>query len=445
MTNSAQHRSWTRNLSSWAALAALPIAIVFVLMATTQSAQAQTFKVLHTFTGGLDGATPRAGLTIDHAGNLYGTTAFGGTGACDNVGSPSGCGTVFRMVRTGSAWRFIPLYSFAGSSYNDGASPYGRVIFGPNGSLYGTTELGGVQEHCGSVYTFGCGTVFNLRPTPNPPPTPFTPWLETILYAFQSLADGAVPGGDLAFDQAGNLYGATASGGASGSLLGGTVFELTPSYGIWTKTTLYSFQQAEPAGGATVDQQGNIYGTTLIGGQYTDGSVYQLAPSASGWTLNTLHAFSGADGYALLAGVILDSAGNLYGATLNGQPSGAAIVLQLTPSNGGWAYNPLHAFPASFGGGPAANLFIDSAGNLYGTTRGAGFNSNLPNGSVFKLTPSNGSWIYTDLHDFTGGSDGSHPYSNVVMDAEGNLYGTTSEGGTGCSGLGCGVVWEITP
>ena len=424
------------------------LALVVMFAATViaaPAAQAQTFKVLHTFTGGIDGAAPYAGLTMDRAGNLYGTAAFGGTGACENFQSPSGCGTVFRLVHTGSAWRFIPLYSFGGSATNDGSYPYGRVIFGPDGSLYGTSLGGGVQGNCAATLLIGCGTVFDLKPTPNPPPTPFTPWLEYVLYRFQNLADGIEPRGELAFDQAGHLYGATAAGGASDSVLGGTVFELTSSNGSWTKTTLWSFQQAGPIGGVALDQRGYIYGTTDIGGQYTDGSVYQLTPSGSGWTLNTLYSFSGSDGYDVFAGVILDSTGKLYGATINGQPSGGAVVFQLTPSDGSWAYSALYTIPGLYGGGPAGDLVMDSAGNLYGTTRGAGFNSNLPNGSVFKLTPSNGGWIYTDLYNFTGGSDGSHPYSNVVIDAEGNLYGTTSQGGSGCNGLGCGVVWEITP
>src|SRR5271157_4672883 len=380
MTNSAQHRSWTLNLSSWPAAAALAMAIMFALTGVAPSAQAQTFKVLHTFTGGIDGAAPYAGLTMDRAGNLYGTAAFGGTGACENFQSPSGCGTVFRLVHTGSAWRFIPLYSFGGSATYDGSYPYGRVIFGSDGSLYGTSLGGGVQGNCASTLLIGCGTVFDL----------------------------------------------------------------TSSNGSWTKTTLWSFQQAGPIGGVALDQRGYIYGTTDIGGQYTDGSVYQLTPSGSGWTLNTLYSFSGSDGYDVFAGVILDSTGNLYGATINGQPSGGAVVFKLTPSDGNWAYSALYTIPGLYGGGPAGDLVMDAAGNLYGTTRGAGFNSNLPNGSVFKLTPSNGGWIYTDLYNFTGGSDGSHPYSNVVIDAEGNLYGTTSQGGSGCNGLGCGVVWEIT-
>jgi hypothetical protein len=153
-----------------------------------------------------------------------------------------------------------------------------------------------------------------------------------------------------------------------------------------------------------------------------------LVQSASGWTLNTLHSFGvGSDGLFPYGGVIFDNAGNFYGATVNGTPDGDAVVFEMTHSNGGWNYNVLYRFVQSYGGGPAAPLVMDAAGNLYGTTRGAA-RTNNPFGSVFNLTPSNGSWIYTDLYDFTGGSDGAFPYSNLVFDSQGNLYGTASEG-----------------
>jgi len=205
---------------------------------------------------------------------------------------------------------------------------------------------------------------------------------------------------------------------------------------------LYNFQNgrfgSSPRGGVSLDTAGNLYGTTFDGGNNGDGTVFQLLHSPSGWTINLVYTF-GATGFASYAGVILDSAGNLYGATVNG-PTGDAPVYQLSPSGNGWNYAALYDFPDCLGCGPAANLAMDSAGNLYGTTRGLGQTQD-PYGSVFKLTPSSQGWIYTDLHDFTGGSDGNSPYSSVVIDANGNLYGTASAGGT----YDYGTVWEITP
>src|SRR5271166_1623673 len=183
-----------------AATAALAIATVFALtVVLTQSAQPQTLKVLHSFTGGGDGASPGAGVTMDQAGNLFGTTASGGID--DN-------GTVFRLSKRGSGWVLNPLYLFLGGS--DGATPYARVVFGPDGSLYGTTYDGGGDGCSG----YGCGTVFNLKPPATACKTALCPWTETVLYRFTGGSDGGEPSyGDLVFDQAGNLYGTTYYGG----------------------------------------------------------------------------------------------------------------------------------------------------------------------------------------------------------------------------------------
>src|SRR5271166_4565294 len=163
MKNSAQHRSWTRN---WLAGLALATAIVFALVAVlAQSAQAQTFTAIHSFTGP-DGANPLAGLTIDRQGNLYGTTWAGGTANCY---FKFGCGTVFKMKHVGSGWIFTPLYSFSGG---DVLGPQDRVIFGPDGTAYGQ------GNGC------SCGNVFNLKPSPTRPATPFSPWVNTVLHQF---------------------------------------------------------------------------------------------------------------------------------------------------------------------------------------------------------------------------------------------------------------------
>jgi hypothetical protein len=187
-----------------------------------------------------------------------------------------------------------------------------------------------------------------------------------------------------------------------------------------------------------LDPAGNVYGTTNIGGTGQDGTAFQLVPSGSGWTLNILYDFQGS---VQEGGVIIGPGGNLYGGTADGSPN--PVVYELSPSNGSWIYNTLYTFSYRYCPcGVAANLVMDSTGNLYGTTAG---DSLRIYGSVFKLTPSNGGWTYTDLHDFTGGSDGAYPFSSVVVDANGKLYGTTSEGGSGPCNNGCGTVWEITP
>jgi uncharacterized repeat protein (TIGR03803 family) len=408
-------------------------------------AQAQAFTVLHSFTGGSDGKIPYAGLTMDRAGNLYGTTAYGGfTGNdCGQAGNVGGCGTIFRLTREGSGWAFNSLYQFQGFPSGDGAQPWGRVIIGPDGNLYGTTLYGGLTgPDCVGSFEVGCGTVFKLTPPATFCRNVLCSWNETRLYSFAGEPDGAGPEGEIAFDAAGNLYGATNSGGAYSPW--GTLFELTPAYGAWQETVLYNFMQrldgGGPRGGVAVDPAGNVYGTTWIGGAGDFGTIFQLASSGSGWTLNTLYSYGTGNGFGSYAGVIIDAAGNLYGATVNGDPNGDAYVYELSPSNGGWIYNTLYIFPQCYGCGPAANLVMDAAGNLYGTTRGLAETGN-PWGNVFKLTPSNGGWIYTDLHDFTGGSDGGVPYSSLVLDSNGNLYGTTTAGGQ----YGVGVVFEITP
>ena len=252
------------------ALAPVP-ALMLVLLTVTpnQIAQAQTYTVLHSFTNSTDGANPTAGVTIDRAGNLYGTTSHGGIGH----------GTVYKLQRRGSSWTLNPLYSFAGGA--DGASPTARVIFGPNNLLYGTTAYGGNQN---------AGTVFRLAPSPKACSRATCAWTETLLYVFSGAADGASPGyGDLVFDQAGNLYGTTYSGGESSE---GVAFELIPANGMWTENSIYAFSGSNgsgPLSGVVFDGAGNLYGTTYQGGRYGEGTIFQLAYSM-GWTESVLHS-----------------------------------------------------------------------------------------------------------------------------------------------------------
>ena len=400
------------------------LGLLFLLL-TAHSAQAQTYTVIHTFTGGGDGAYPVVGLTMDAAGNLYGTAGEGGS---------TGNGTVFKLKHSGSGWVLIPLYSFQGG--NDGSYPFGRVAIGKNGTLYGTTADAGGR---------GSGTVFHLTPSPTAPKTALVPWNETVLYRFTGGSDGAFAQDDLTFDQAGSIYGTAASGGYKGC---GVVYKLTSSGGGWTQTVLYSPICYEstgglPYGGVIFDSSGNLDGVLRLGGT-GEGAVYQLSPSGSGWTEQTLYTFTdGNDGDRPAGGLILDSSGNLYGTTLFGGSGGGGTVFELAPFNGGWTFNVLYGLSGQ-GWGSWAKLLMDAAGNLYGTTFGDGA---YGKGSVFKLTLSGGVWTYTSLHDFTDGSDGGHPYSSLVFDANGNLYGTASSGGQAAPmcGDGCGVVFEITP
>jgi len=403
---------------------ALTIALLSTLL-MTQSAHAQPqFEVIYNFTGGRDGANPGSALTMSARGVLYGTTDGGG----------DGYGGVFELKPSGSGWILNPLYSFTGGT--DGGMPFGALVIGPDGSLYGVTEFGG---------TSNVGVVYNLRPGPTVCKTALCGWNETVLYTFGGHSDGSYPEGRILFDRAGNMYGTTTDY-LTGS--NGTVWKLTPSGGGWSKTILYSFNGPLndgrlPDSGVISDSTGNLYGTTAAGGSTDNGAVFQLMPSGSGWTENLLYSFQGGnDGDIVFAGLIFDPAGNLYGASSNDGSIGGGAVFEMTPSEGGWAFKPpLYGLPGIRGyeGGPRDSLTMDSTGNLYGTRVG----NAAPNdyGSVFKLTFSGGSWTYTSLHDFTGGSGGGYPFGTVVLDSAGNIFGTASVGGTD----GKGVVFEITP
>ncbi len=415
-------QSLTLGLRAGVATGALALAMVLTLVASP-AAQAQTFNVIYTFGGGDDGAGPFAGLTMDKGGKLYGTTHSGDSG--------TNWGNVYQLQHKGSGWIFNPLGIFDGTLS-------ARVAFGPDGLLYSTSP----NNLTGYVY----GYVFSMRPQVSACLTALCPWNATVIYAFSGGADGGTPRyGDLIFDQAGNMYGTT-PGGGSGN---GVVYEMMHSGSAWTEQPLYAFSGtpdgAQSFAGVIFDKAGNLYGTTAQGGTTGNGTVYELSPAGNGWTEKVLYSFTGgSDGGSLLAGLIFDQAGNLYGATDNGGSGGGGTVFELTPSGGGWTYNLLYSFSGGAQCGPRATLVMDGAGNLYGTTYCDGANQL---GSVFKLTPSGPPWTYTSLHDFTGGSDGAKPISNVIFDAAGNLYGTDSVAGnqTNCGTLGCGVVWQIVP
>lgn len=423
---------------------------VFVIVVLALSAQAQTFQVIHSFTGGPDGSHPQAGLTQDKAGNLYATTTEGAYHGGDCV--TSGCGAVIKLSQQRSVWMSSPLYAFQGG--DGGWLPDAGVIAGSQGTLYGTTSAGGAGNG-----GFGYGVVYGLQPASHDCAEGVCPWTENVLYQFAAGSDGWQPTlGNLVFDRAGNIYGTTEDGGSGGCYGGfgcGVVFKLTPSNGGWIETVLYSFtgggDGAYPQSGLLLDQSGNIYGTATSGGigncnAYVSGCgvVFELTPSNRGWTQTVLYSFTGgADGGVPEGGLTWGAAGILYGTTTAGG-AGNGTVFELVPGRpwqASWTLNSIYAFPGPGLPGPTASLVLDSAGNLYGTTLNGPPNYPPCEGSIFKLSRSYERWDYSLLHCFTGGSDGGQPYSPVTLGANGNLFGTTYDGGA----YGDGVVWEVTP
>jgi uncharacterized repeat protein (TIGR03803 family) len=378
-----------------------------LLVAAGTVAPAQTLNVVHNFTGGSDGGNPVNGFTSGVDGRLFGTASSGGT---------SGYGVVFKVTAEGAE---TVLHNFAGGS--DGATPNGSVLEGKGGALFGTTTAGGAS---------GSGTVFKLNRTK-----------EIVLYSFAGGTDGADPQSGLVADAAGNLYGTTSQGGTAGN---GTVFELVApakKSGQWTERVLYSFgtgtDGATPIGGVHLDSAGNLYGTTSLGGANGYGAVFQLTPGST-WTENILYSFqNAADGAYPYAGLVSDPAGNLYGAATDGGTNGGGTIFELTSSNGRWSFNVLYSVPGWGISGTFRDLVLDAAGNLYGATHCDGTNSA---GTIYELSPSGGSWTYTLLYTFTGGSDGLYSISNLVL-KHGELFGTTIDGGAN----GAGVIYALTP
>ena len=400
----------------------LALAIVFAFaVAAVPAAQSQTITVLHYFLGGQDGGIPQTGVTLDRAGNVYGTTPVGGYqgGVC---GGQGGCGMVYRSTFKNGAWIYTPLYFFQGG--NDGMAPQVSVTVGPQGALYGTTLFGG-GTGCGQG--FGCGTIFKLTPPPTFCHSVLCTWTETVLYRFTgALGDPTSPFGGVIFDAAGNLYG----------MAGGVVYKLSPSGGSWVLSTLYTFQGTTdgdfPFGNLAMDAAGNLYGTAAFGGAHGDGTVFRLVRSAGGYSFELLYTFTGgSDGGNPEAGVVLDSAGNIFGDT----SYFTGGVFELSPAGGSWNFSAIDPIE----GGLNAPVNLDSAGNIYSTNYSDGAHHE---GSVFKLTHSQSGWTHTIIHSFDGADDGALPLSNVVFDASGNMYGTTTSGGRG---RGDGTVWQLTP
>jgi uncharacterized repeat protein (TIGR03803 family) len=416
MTSRVEDRNCWRLISRKllrAATAALGFAVVLIAGAIAiPSAQAQSFRALYSFKGGTDGAGAYGGLIRDAAGNLYGTTSGNAPGAS---------GTVFMLDRM--TRKEMPLYDFTGGT--DGGFPQAGLLMGASGNLYGTTVFGG-DLSCG-----GCGTVFRVDPTTGK---------ETVLYAFTGGADGSEPICTLVRDRAGDLYGTTAGGGSSASCANpsgcGTVFKLDTT---GKETVLYSFcggaDGGYPQAGLIRDAAGNLYGTALVGA-YLAGVVFMVDPSGAE---TVLYSFTGGtDGGYPLAALIRDSAGNLYGTTNGGGASNQGTVFKVDPTG---KETVLYSFTGGTdGANPGAGLVRDSAGNLYGTAGGGASNQ----GTVFKLDTTGAESV---LYSFTGGTDGGNPAAGLLPGPDGRLYGTTLYGGDlSCGfGIGCGVVFGIKP
>ncbi len=337
------------------------------------------------------------------------------------------------------------LHSF-GSVATDGTLPWSALIFDSTGNLYGTTSYGGVH---------GTGTAFKLSPNGS------GGWTETALHGFGSGTDASNPYGGLIFDGAGNLYGTGYAGGIHGY---GAVFELSPNgSGGWTETVLHSFGGGTdgqgPDAGLIFDAAGNLYGTTVDGGIHGKGTLFELSPRAGGgWTETVLHSFGNPatqDGQSPDAGLVFDANGNLYGTTVGGgihitcgQGIGCGTVFELSPNgSGGWTEVVLHSFGSGTDGWyPYSALILDSAGDLYGTTYFGGIHVSCSGGescgTVFELSPrQGGGWTETVLHSFGNGNDGTGPWGGLIFDTAGNLYGTTFSGGI----HSLGTAFEMSP
>ncbi len=395
---------------------AIGAAIALVLLTLgAKPAQAQTYTEIYHFT---DANLLTSTLLIDRGGKLYGTAELGQNGTC------SAYGMVYQLKLVGSDWVLNQLHCFtAPLGGDDGALPmdFGGLTFGPDGAIYGTTNEGGINNGTDSL-----GTVFRLTPPPTACVSALCPWDSTLLYKFGTNSpDGTFPEGNVAFDAQGNMYGTTTFGGHGG----GGVFEMTKVNGVWTETFIYSFSNAGSAqGGVVLDHAGNVYVATPAGG-LSYGVIVQLTPGQFGWTENVLYRFTGGnDGRYPVPGLVMDPAGNMYGATTLGGVNNGGVIYELSPSGGSWNFSVLYSLLGN--GGPQSALTMDAAGNLYGTTQRDG---HFQLGNIFELSPAQSGWIYTDLHSYNLNDDGAEPYAGVTVAPDGTLYG-----------VGGSAAWKIT-
>jgi uncharacterized repeat protein (TIGR03803 family) len=370
-------------------------------------------NLLFSFADGVDGASPAGGLRRDSANNLYGTTTSGGDFNCGE--GNAGCGTVFKVDPSGN---LTVLHTFAGST--DGAWPVAGLVFDPAQQyLYGTTSSGGNVSGCNGL---GCGLVFKTDTNGN----------ESVLHTFAGgTSDGAHPSADLIVGSNDNVYGTTAFGGANGD---GIVFKIDSS---GSETVLHSFSGgktdgAGPWGAVILDKAGNLYGTTTEGGTYDQGVVFKVSTSGNE---TILHSFRGGsnDGCYPSGNLVLDASNNLYGTAQWCGAHGNGVVWKVA-KNG--VETLLHSFNGSADGqSPYGGVIIDPQRNLYG---GAQFGGAKGWGTIFEVSSSGKTTV---LHTFGTGNDGQDPEGGLIRDQQGNLYGTTSLGG---SSGGYGTVFKLT-
>ncbi len=423
--------------------------VVLTGFAARTECAAASRKTLYAFKGVPDGAAPEASLISDAGGNLYGTTYGGGTGPCDG-----GCGTVFELTPNASGgYSERILHSFQGPLI-DGQQPMAPLVFDALGNLYGTTLSGGQRV------TAASGTVFRLSPNAD------GTWSETVLHSFNDALDGGTDGGEpqggLVFDQAGNLYGTTAGGGtgtgcptSNGGTGCGIVFELTPGAdGSWQETILHDFTNDHqdgwnPLSNLRIDRAGNLYGTTFFGGSAGGGTVFELSRAGGSWQEEVLYSFScGRDGCSPYSGLAFDKTGDLYGTTVGGgDGSGNGVVYKLTHNSaGGWDESVIYTFEGGNDGSyPYGSPILDAAGNVYGTTLdGGGDSSACPGGCgiVYKLIRgAGGTYTESILARFGEGAGGSGSLASLLLNGSGNLMGTAAFSGP----RRAGAVFEIIP
>jgi len=418
----------------------------FVIATLAGAAHAGTFQVLYTFHGypARDGANPESAPIMDSRGDLYGTTSAGGASAC---------GIVYKLHKQrGVAWKETILYSFQCGV--DAAYPTGGLIMDKSGNLFGGTPLGGTGECYFYGERIGCGAIYKLSPAKH------GAWTETVLYSFPAPIGGFFDGpeGSLTFDRKGILYGATVYDNPCPDDWG-SVFRLKAVNGKWKEKDVYDFCGAGDDGrspgyeGLVFDPAGNIYGTTIGGGDGNDhGVIFELSPQAHNqWRFTKIYQFTQDEGGDLQGGLTLDAAGNLYGAEYAGGNNVGAIF-ELSPSGGGkWKESILYSFlgGGSDGEDPWQPPVFDSSGNLWGTTQQGGVAQYCLNcGVIYELVPQGGGkWSESIVYNFGSQpnvTDGSDPIGGLTRGEDGNFYGATLESGDPSCG-GCGVVFEFTP
>jgi uncharacterized repeat protein (TIGR03803 family) len=411
-------------------LTLLGAGLVCALILSAAAQEARHLTVIHTFTGGTGTGDP-GWLVEDAAGNFYGATSYGGNfHACGG----SGCGGVYRLSPHGGGWTYTVLYEFSGLQ---GTEP-SHLTLDAAGNIYGEFSAGGPDD---------VGGIFELSPTGS------GPWKFTTLYSFSieengEAPNGEIPVGGLVVDSAGNLYGATAYGGAGAGL--GTVFKLSPNgSGGWIYSVIYSIIDSpfSHPNGVVFDNAGNLYGASA-GGDGSLGGVFELKPSGGGWTFVSLYSFpnEGSNGFLPQGPITLDNAGKIYGSTVQGggaPPHDYGTIYELSPnSSGGYDFNVLYTFVGGNAGAlDYGGVVVDSSGNLFGTALDGADNW----GVVFELSPSSSGWTYGLVRTFTGGADGGYP-AGLILDAAGNLYGTAVYGAApGCANdSGCGNVFKLS-